>query len=439
MESILASGQDGQLIPELDPKVYKNQASYVVSRTQTTSSCPIPVASSSGSGVRTVKFNVVDGNFIDLSTLTFSFTINNRDTTGAAAVLRPLSAIPFCWFRRLVMKVNGAVVEDISELSRVEQQISMFLSTQKRKNLGDMGTGWATGSDEGIDFFARSIPNNASRRCTWRPMSCGFLQSGRFLPSMGGAAGGLSIEAELSDAADAVLNATGLSTNWDLTEMKLHVDSVTLTSEITNDFADLLLSGKSILLPYSQNSCSVQYLAGTTGEVQVTLAKQFSRLSTVFVSLAQDDPAAPSNDVAGAHTKTMNNFYLADDQAEDVESYIQVNNRRWPSFSTQGTKHHMNRLMHALGSYNSSHASCISETGYGNGVANNHSRQFLVGFDLETIPHRESTGMLVAGGGTVQISLKHTGTGGKAPSKAYIITNSDAVLELKDQSSIVYS
>ena len=99
----------------------------------------------------------------------------------------------------------------------------------------------------------------------------------------------------------------------------------------------------------------------------------------------------------------------------------------------------MNRLMHTLGSYNSPHASCISEGGYGNGVANNHSRQFVVGFDLETIPHRESTGMLVAGGGTVQISLKHTGTGGKAPSKAYIITNSDAVLELKDQSSIVYS
>ena len=132
MESILATGSDGQLIPELDPKVYKNQASYVVSRTQTTSSSPIPVASSSGSGVRTVKFYVVDGNFIDLSTLTFSFTINNRDTTGAAAVLTPLSAIPFCWFRRLVMKVNGAVVEDISELSRVEQQISLFLSTCAR-------------------------------------------------------------------------------------------------------------------------------------------------------------------------------------------------------------------------------------------------------------------------------------------------------------------
>jgi hypothetical protein len=55
------------------------------------------------------------------------------------------------------------------------------------------------------------------------------------------------------------------------------------------------------------------------------------------------------------------------------------------------------------------------------------------------MPACESTGMLVAGGGTVQISLKNCGSAAKAPSRAYIVTHSDAVLELKDQSSIVYS
>ena len=139
MESILATGEDGQLIPELDPKVYQNQASYVISRSQTTSHSAIPVASSNG--VRTIKFNLVDGNFLDLSTLHFSFTVNNRDTSGVSAVLRPLSAIPHNWFRRLVLKINGATVEDLSDLARLEQQISMFLSTQKKKNLGDCGTG----------------------------------------------------------------------------------------------------------------------------------------------------------------------------------------------------------------------------------------------------------------------------------------------------------
>ena len=90
-----------------------------------------------------------------------------------------------------------------------------------------------------------------------------------------------------------------------------------------------------------------------------------------------------------------------------------------------------------------SHATCISETGYGKGVpgAANLSvgRQFVTCHDLETMPACESTGMLVAGGGTVQISLKNIGNAAKAPSRAYITTHSDAVLELKDQSSIVYS
>ena len=60
--------------------------------------------------------------------------------------------------------------------------------------------------------------------------------------------------------------------------------------------------------------------------------------------------------------------------------------------------------------------------------------------DLETMPACDSTGMLVAGGGTVQVTLKNTGNGvNRAPSRAYIVCHSDAVLELKDQSSIVYS
>jgi len=249
---------------------------------------------------------------------------------------------------------------------------------------------------------------------------------------MGGAAGGLSIEIECENAEDAVLNGTGNSTDWNLSELKIHVDSVQLTSEITNDFADLLLSGRSILIPYQQNQSSVQYLAGTTGDVQITLAKQFSRLASVFVSLAQEDAAtAAARSDAGVNGKLQNNFYL--------ESFIQVNNKRFPQFNTQGTKQHFQRLLRGLGTFGSmSHASAISEAGYGNNSA--EARQFVTLHDLETMPACESSGMLVAGGGTVQITLKNCGReAAKAPTRAYILTVCDAVLELKDQSSIVCS
>ena len=183
----------------------------------------------------------------------------------------------------------------------------------------------------------------------------------------------------------------------------------------------------------------MQYLAGATGDVQITLAKQFSRLASVFVSLAQEDGAtAADRTTATVNGKLQNNFYLADDQSEAVESFIQVNNKRFPQFNTQGTKQHFQRLLRGLGTFGSmSHASAISEAGYGNNSA--PARQFVSCHDLETMPACESTGMLVAGGGTVQISLKNTGTAAKRPSRAYILTVSDAVLELKDQSSIVYS
>ena len=185
----------------------------------------------------------------------------------------------------------------------------------------------------------------------------------------------------------------------------------------------------------------MQYLAGTTGDVQITLAKQFSRLASVFVSLAREDPANEAAvTIAGANGKLQNNFYLSDTGAETVESYIQVN-KRFPQFNTQGTKQHFQRLLHGLGTFGSmSHASCISEAGYGDGVVDHHSRQFITCHDLETMPACDSTGMLVSGGGTVQVTFKNTGNGAaRAPTRAYIICHHDSVLELKDQSSIVYS
>ena len=153
MESVLAGGSD-QRIPELDVSVYQNQASYVIRREQTTTTCP-STAISAGS-VRTAKFNVVDGNFLVLSTLHFTWSIRER----SGSELIPASAIPHCWWRRLIIKVNGATVEDISNLSRLEEQITRFTSTSKRRNWGDSGTGWAFLTDKRTDALSKPIGAN---------------------------------------------------------------------------------------------------------------------------------------------------------------------------------------------------------------------------------------------------------------------------------------
>jgi hypothetical protein len=430
MESLLAAGTD-QRIPELDIAAYENQASFVLRRDQTQTVCATPVLSPTG--VRTAVLNLVDGNFLDLSTLFFSFVVRNNstgETTGKP--LRPASAIPHCWFRRLIIKCQGSTCEDIASLSRIEEQITRFVSTNKRRNWGDAGHGWEALTDVGTDALSKPIEKSKSQRVTWRPTSSGFLQCGKYIPMMGGA-GGLSFELELADATEAVVDHTGNSSDWQIEQLTLHVDSVQLTSELTSSFADMLIKGESIIIPYQANSVDVQYLSGGANQI-LTLAKQFSRLATVFVSL-EDTQAASSDDTkVGALMKSMNNFYLAQANNEDVASHITVNNLRWPAFDTLGTKMHFMRLQQCLGVWNSvSHATNISAAGYGDGTA--VSKQFVIGFDLESVPHAEASGISVQGGGNVQVSLKNVG----APTKAYICTHYDAALEIKSQGSIVYS
>ena len=420
MESIVASGND-QPIPEIDPAIYQNQASYVVRREQTTTTCATPVISPGA--VRTAKLTVVDGNFLDLSTLHFSFLVRNNSN---AHPLGPLSAIPHGWFRRMVIKVNGATCEDVNFLSRIEEQISRFVSTNKRRNWGDAGHGWAALTDLSTDAVSKEIATSGFQRVTWRPLSSGFLQCAKYLPMMGVAAGGLSIELECADLVDACNTEAAHSQLWQLEQIQLHVDSVQLTSEMTSNFADMLIRGESILLPYTANSMDVQYLNAGADQV-LSLAKQYSRLATVGVSLG----VAATATVAGA---SMNNFFLPQASSETVESFIQVNNQRWPQFNIVGTKQHFHRMMQALGVWNSaSHAVCISAAGYGDGSA--LATQFLALYDLEAVPHAEASGTPVQGGGQVQITLK----GVTGATRAYVSTHYDAVLEIKSQGAISYS
>eukprot|EP00973_Karenia_brevis_P063747 8862281-Karenia_brevis.AAC.1 len=126
----------------------------------TSTTCPTPAISPNST--RTAKFNIVDGNFLDLSTLHFTWTCVNLDDTSEAHTLTPASAIPHCWWRRAIVKVNGATVEDVNHLSRLEEQVTRFCATNKRRNWGDAGTGWETLTDLSIDAVSKSIPRKSS-------------------------------------------------------------------------------------------------------------------------------------------------------------------------------------------------------------------------------------------------------------------------------------
>ena len=163
MESCIAAanseGQAEVALPELNSKAFDQQASYVTRRDATQTVCPVPVLTPAS--VRVGKISVTDMNFIDLSSVYFSFQIRNN----AANPLRPLSAIPHCWFRRMRWMLNGTVLEDSGmHLNRLEEQISRFVGTNKRANYGTVGSGWETYPADDTPGLPKVIPANESVR-----------------------------------------------------------------------------------------------------------------------------------------------------------------------------------------------------------------------------------------------------------------------------------
>ena len=77
MESLLAAADNDNLIPSLDYRISGPTADYIVDRQESTFFSS--VVSASPASVKVVTWNVNSDQWIDLSSLHFSFTVKNND------------------------------------------------------------------------------------------------------------------------------------------------------------------------------------------------------------------------------------------------------------------------------------------------------------------------------------------------------------------------
>jgi len=436
MESILSGGQDF-LLPGLSYDLSGDQASYVVSRRQSQINSNVPTAGPND--VRQVTFNIADpSGFLDLSSLCFQWTVVNSHATAA---LQPLSAVPHCCWSRMILSISSAVAEDIQLMSRLEEQLNRFLPLEKRRAASAMGFGLASGTENGADHLARPVAaNGGEQRVVWRPLSSGILNSGKLFPGMLLGASGLKITLEVPAASEIARDHANDSQTFSYKELVCHIDSLQLEESISSQYANMLLSGRSIMIPYQTWDNTLQHLTVQSGSQTCNIAKNFTRLATVFASLAQEEPVVTAN-LAGVQGKLQNQFYLGDQAAGDVESFITINNKRMPDFNTIGTQMHMKRLLSAMGTYSSvAHGSNINDVAYGC-VKGTAAKSWVAGFDLEKAAHHgaSSSGESLATGGILSVNLLKVGSAAASPSRAYINCLYDCVAELKDTGCFVYS
>ena len=159
--------------------------------------------------------------------------------------------------------------------------------------------------------------------------------------------------------------------------------------------------------------------------------------------MAKEEPAiAMTNDatiLAAIQTRLMNQFYLDPASTESIESFITVNNRRYPDFSTKGAVQHLRRLLAAMGTLPSTvHASDITDAAYGC-VAGVTGTSHIMAHDLEVVPGTSHSGANVTTGGLVSLHLSQSGSAGAAASRLYATARFDCVLELKNTGAYIYS
>ena len=283
MESILSSSEDF-LLPGLSYDLAGDQASYIVSKRFSQISSNVPVAGPQA--VRQVSFNIADpSGFLDLSSLCFSWTVVNNDGTKA---MQPLSAVPHCCWSRMIISISSAVAEDVQYLPRLEEMLNRFLPLEKRRAASAMGFGLASGSESGADHLARSIAaNGGEQKVVWRPLSSGILNCGKLFPGALLGASGLKITLEIPAASEIARDHATDSQLFSYKDLVCNIDSLQLEESISSQYSSMLLSGRSIMIGYQTWDNTLQHLTVTSGSQTCNVARNFTRLSTVFASLAQ--------------------------------------------------------------------------------------------------------------------------------------------------------
>ena len=103
-----------------------------------------------------------------------------------------------------------------------------------------------------------------------------------------------------------VFNTTNTSINWQMQDLRLIADIVTLDNGLQDSYAQHVLEGKSLPINYSTYVSILQAIAPPTINISVTRA--VSRLKSVFSNFDHTHTTTTGGSGANGLTRIMNDF-----------------------------------------------------------------------------------------------------------------------------------
>jgi hypothetical protein len=485
MEMYSSSVED-QLIDGLSFKLAPG-SSYVTERKSVTY---YPQGSNiySTSGTKVLRILVNGDGWLDPSTLKIGFDIVN----GENYPLRCLGG-PHSFFRRARLLASNTIIEDIDYYNRVHQQFDILRARHVRENEDAEGCevrfdqpvfsdilssdldGPADQTLEGVrmeafDQYFVTVLGGQSRTVYFKPLF-GLLNANKMIPLQYCP---LVIELELvtnsndpivsnndigcvinighDDTSVTVVHAAAVnggtkntSTTWTIQNPTVKCDLCTLDNSLQNEYAQLLLSGKSLPINYSSFISQYQTISGPSPAITITRA--LSRLKTVFVNF---DKTIAADKIEGTDShiqlwkKPWNDFYNAMsynsgygwyDKEFEMEYQLLVGSKLIEEFPYRSIQECFKGLRKAMGLHASNfHSMDITPYEY-------RSHKFVLAFDCERTLNGSFTGLNVKNGSQISLRMKFIGdssNAGTVADQVYITLHYDSILSIKDSGIEVF-
>ena len=434
MEATAQSVED-YLIDGLSFKL-RPGASYITNR-RSVSYFPQGGNQYSPNGVKVIRIMLTGDSWVDPSTIRVMFNLVNDGT--ANQLLYPVSG-PWCFFRRLRVLCGGQLLEDIDYYNKVHEMFHLFQSSTVRQN--DNTEGFLS---QEYNLNNTYVPATAGcgiagaggyMTVAFRPLS-GLINQDKYLPIRYAP---ITLEFEIvNNYADCIIAPTtfnpvsgdfttaNTSTSWELQQFQIKCDVCTLDNALDNEYAQHLLSGKSLPINFATFVTQLQAITSNSS-VSINVQRAFTRLKSAFVSLVNTD------DLATGVRKEFNFFYNPSfhatspyDSSKDVQFQLQIGSKLYPEYPIWSTQESFYQLRKTLGVHSTSfHSVDISAIEY-------KSTKYIVGIDTEKVLAAGFTGLNTKSGDLMTVKFNRMPTDSlTAPDKMYIILHADVVMNIRD-------
>ena len=449
MEGVANSVED-RLVDGLSFQL-KPGASYVTER-KSVSYHPQGSNIYSTNGTKLVKLLLTGDQWLDPSTFRIMFDLRNMDG-DANKLLRPLGG-PHTFFRRMRILANGAVIEDIDNYNRVHEMFKTLGASDARVNDKAEAFGQQYNKDTILNTTTLSgVKGGQSQTVLFKPCS-GLLNQRKMLPIRYMP---ITIELEIvHDPNEPIVSedstgSDGFSTanttqSWQIENVQVKVDVVTLDNQLDNSYAEHLLSGKALPINYQTYVSQMQSILSGTNvgqqKVRLNVTRALSRLKNVYITL--DHATTPNNVNEAVMFKIWNSFYspmnafnegelnVYDQSMEIADFQVQIGSKLFPEYPIRSHAEAYYQLRKTLGHHDQHNSFDITQAEY-------RCRKFILGIDMEKVLEAGYTGINTRAGDLMNIRFDHASTNNATyATSMHIVLTSDQILEVRDSGVQVF-